>query len=199
MERKKALLVILIVLLPLFLLLFSYKSVVYVTEKTMLQQEVFDYLDGEQNLPNEFDVNERSHFEDVKRVMNFVEYVFYGLLLVISLCLTYVLKSRKFSVTERKRILQKVFLYSGIGTVGIVIVVLLGVLFDFSYVFTLFHKVFFPQGNWQFAVDSLIIQTFPVEFFISISRRIFVSALMWGIFFIGLGYYFKYDTSRNRN
>lgn len=38
--------------------------------------------------------------------------------------------------------------------------------FFFESIFMLFHVVFFPQGNYAFPVDSVIIQTFPPAFWL---------------------------------
>jgi integral membrane protein (TIGR01906 family) len=49
----------------------------------------------------------------------------------------------------------------------------------FDFLFTIFHEIIFPQGNWQFLHSSLIIQTFPEQFwFICMSLiLIFVSCV----------------------
>lgn len=39
-------------------------------------------------------------------------------------------------------------------------------IFFFEPIFMLFHVVFFPQGNYAFPVDSVIIQTFPPVFWL---------------------------------
>ncbi|MCL2818774.1 MAG: TIGR01906 family membrane protein [Actinomycetia bacterium] len=44
------------------------------------------------------------------------------------------------------------------------IFVSLFILATFDSLFTSFHKLFFPQGNWQFASDSFLIQIFPEQF-----------------------------------
>ena len=36
--------------------------------------------------------------------------------------------------------------------------------FAFDTLFTLFHEVFFPQGNWEFPVDSNMIRLYPYAF-----------------------------------
>lgn len=37
-------------------------------------------------------------------------------------------------------------------------------MFSFDFLFTQFHHLLFPQGNWMFPLDSLLIQTFPLQF-----------------------------------
>lgn len=40
------------------------------------------------------------------------------------------------------------------------------VVFAFDPLFITLHQIVFPQGNWMFAQDSLLIQTFPETFWI---------------------------------
>lgn len=45
---------------------------------------------------------------------------------------------------------------------------------EWASLFTAVHMVLFPQGNWRFPVDSLIIQTYPPLFFVEF-------AAAWGV------------------
>lgn len=67
-------------------------------------------------------------------------------------------------ITGRKRAVGRVLLASGI--VVLVAFVGLGVwaALDFTGFFTLFHNVFFSQGNWTFPYDSLLICALPTPF-----------------------------------
>lgn len=53
-------------------------------------------------------------------------------------------------------------------------------LVSWGWLFEVFHLVLFPQGNWRFPADSLIIQTYPQEFFVSF-------AIWWGLLCILVG------------
>lgn len=44
--------------------------------------------------------------------------------------------------------------------------------------FTLFHQVMFPQGNWSFPLDSTLITLFPVRFWQ-------ISAAVWAVIWLG--------------
>ena len=66
----------------------------------------------------------------------------------------------------------KVFYWSGL--VLIVLPLLLS-LVPWEALFSSFHALFFPQGNWQFPPDSLLIQTYPEGFFV-------MFAVFWGAF-----------------
>lgn len=43
---------------------------------------------------------------------------------------------------------------------------LIALILPWDAAFELFHRLFFPQGNYAFPVTSLLIQTYPEEFFI---------------------------------
>lgn len=42
-------------------------------------------------------------------------------------------------------------------------------LFDFNGLFAAFHSVLFPQGNWTFAYDSLLICMYPLDFWVGMA------------------------------
>jgi len=56
----------------------------------------------------------------------------------------------------------------------------------FGPLFTFFHRVFFPQGNWQFPSDSYLIQTFPEPFWISATALILVLVALGGVSLYGV-------------
>ena len=172
MNKNKSLLIIFCILLPLFLLLFSYKTTLFFTELTADQESTMNFLNDKGELELDYTINEKSHLQDVKQVMNNFNYLFYFSLLILTLIITYYKKDQKQ--------LKKLFKFGGITTVISLLVLLILILINFNYTFTIFHKLFFPQGNWIFVADSLLIQTFPIEFFIKISRIIFIQALILG-------------------
>lgn len=177
MKKEKVWLILFCILLPLFLLLFSYKTVSYFS----LDEEQQESIEGISSL--EYTSAELSHMQDVSKVMRGADFVFYGLLLILTLILTYYRKDIK----QTKKLLK----YGGLTTIIFVLVVLLFSLTSFDYLFTLFHQFFFPQGNWTFESSSLLLQTFPIEFFISISRNIFLGTLLLGIVFYTLTSFLK--------
>jgi len=60
-------------------------------------------------------------------------------------------------------------------------------IFSFDFLFTTFHVIFFPQGNWMFDPSSLLITMFPQTFFFDISLRIFIYAMFQALIFFGIG------------
>ncbi|MCL2491134.1 MAG: DUF1461 domain-containing protein [Coriobacteriia bacterium] len=59
---------------------------------------------------------------------------------------------------------------------------IVGVAFD--PLFTFFHEIFFPQGNWQFPIDSLLIQTFPEQFWVTIMLILLGLIFAFGVLFL---------------
>jgi len=188
---KKYLLVIFCILLPIFLMLFSYKMALEFTALDANQESTIDYLQNNRELSLNYTIMEVSHLEDVKGVIKISDYLFYFSLLVLTLILTFYRKKKE----ETKKLL----FYGGITTVIMLGMILLFLLLSFHSAFTVFHNLFFPQGNWQFASDSLLIQTFPLGFFIGMSYKIFVQSLIYGIIFILLYFLLKHAHSSQRD
>ena len=171
--KKKILLVSFCIFLPIFLLLFSYKAVLGMSDLTENQQETMNFLENKQELNLNYTSSEISHLKDVKGVMNFIDYLFYLSLIIITLIITYYKKNKKQLI--------KLFRYGGITTLISMGIILFLSLFAFNTTFTIFHQIFFPQGNWLFPTNSLLIQTFPIEFFIGISVRMFGLGILLGM------------------
>ncbi len=180
---KKIFVVIFCVVLPIFIMLFSYKSVLFFADLDINQENTIDYLQNNGELLLNYTSSEGSHLEDVKKVMRFSDYLFYFCLLVLTLILTFYRKKKE----ETKKLLVD----GGITTAVLLGMILLFLLTAFNSAFTLFHNLFFPQGNWMFAFDSLLIQTFPLDFFIGMSYKIFLLSLGLGIGIIVIGKKYK--------
>lgn len=110
-------------------------------------------------------ISEQSHMSDVKHLFFMAK-----ILLIISFLLSaYILLTSK--LEHRKELFVSAL--SAMKYLLLILVLLsLATIFFWDQIFTTFHMVFFPQGNWAFSADSLIIQLFPDQFW-------------WGI---GMGY-----------
>ncbi len=189
MNRQKGLPVLFCFIFPLLVLLFSYRITLAMTNLTENQQQVIDYLQNDAPLTLPYTAEERSHLEDVKDVMNVVDYFFYGIALVVLGTL--------FLFRHYQKDFHQLLWYSGLTTIGIILLIGILSLLSFNGLFTLFHQLFFPQGNWQFPAESLLIQTFPLDFFITISSRIFLTTLILGSLFILLSFILKRHASQS--
>lgn len=176
MKLNTVLLIIFIACLPLFSVLLSYKMALVLIDLTENQETTMNFLQGKGELTLNYNADEISHLNDVKKVMGCLDYLFYFLLLFLTLILTYHKKN--------KEQLQKLLAFGGITTIIFSLMIIIFTLLSFNYSFTIFHSIFFPQGNWSFPADSLLLQTFPLDFFISLSRSIFLGALFLGLVLI---------------
>ena len=137
---------LLCLLLSFFILLsdshFTY-SLLEKNESIQPTKELMNYFIGKGQMPEVFNAEEQSHLQDVKQIIRFT---FIALLMTILL-----------------------LLYSGYnakaGTIILLCILAAAVIIPFDALFTKFHQIFFPQGNWTFAVDSTLITFYPQNFF----------------------------------
>ena len=156
-------------ILVLVVLLSSYEIVAFFTDFTPEQQKVIDYVRGRGELSG-FTEGEVSHLDDVQQVMTWAQWV-----LIVALIV---------AVLGRW---QGLF-YGGVMGIFLMLILVLMQLLSFDYLFYWFHRLFFEAGSWVFSADSQIIQLFPIEFFMRMARRIFVSALGMFLVLVGVGY-----------
>jgi uncharacterized membrane protein len=156
-------------ILVLVVLLSSYELVVFFTDFTPEQQQVINYVHGRGELAG-FTEAEVEHLGDVRYVMAWSWWVLiFGLAVV---------------VLGRG---QGLF-FAGVLGICIMFILVLMQSLSFDYLFYWFHRLFFTQGSWVFAADSRIIQLFPLEFFMRMAQRIFVSALGMFLALMGIGW-----------
>ncbi len=196
-QRKwnSALMVAFCLLLTIFLLLLSYKLTLLFVGLTPDQQNTLDFLKEKSKLPLNLSLgytpDELSHLQDVQKLMKGADILFYILLLVLTLIITVFRKERK--------LLKELFRKGGITTLIALLVIFGFTLLSFDQSFVIFHNLFFPQGNWLFPEDSLLIQTFPLYFFTRISTLIFIGALVGGIIFILVSFNTKELNTKESN
>lgn len=119
-----------------------------------LQIEV-TFSDGSK--ANFYTETELSHMDDC-------QVLFVGGTKIAYSCLALLALSVGFLIFKRKEITSKQINYYFIGLAGIVaMMAFIGIyaVIDFNRAFTIFHEIFFPQGNWQFSYNSYMIQMLP--------------------------------------
>ena len=87
----------------------------------------------------------------------------------------------------RKRLVGNVLMAAGITV--FVVFAALGIFaaIDFNRFFTVFHSVFFSQGNWTFPYDSLLICALPTEFWVGMGVIWLAVAALVSILSIAIG------------
>lgn len=75
--------------------------------------------------------------------------------------------------TQQHEELHSFLQLSAVFTVSLFILFTVAVLATWSRVFTVFHELIFPQGNWSFIAERSLIRLFPEQFW-------FAFAISWG-------------------
>lgn len=122
-------------------------------------QQLIQTFAGINTIPENFNTEEKSHLEDVTLLIR----IAFFLLAVISIIL--------FRNKQWMKITSK-------GTIILLIILALATIIPFDSLFTTFHQILFPQGNWTFPVDSTIISFYPKEFFQNYSIAIAIHAIV---------------------
>lgn len=134
---------------------------------------LLSYFKGEANLQY-FSDREQSHLEDVKNLLG----TFFTILSIAVAILIITLTTLFF--VNREEFLDNLFKQLFLG--GLSSFALLALLFlaslNFSMTFEGFHKLFFPQGNYSFAPNSLLITLFPTVFFKNFFIKILLNSLL---------------------
>ncbi|MBI4151712.1 DUF1461 domain-containing protein [Candidatus Woesearchaeota archaeon] len=180
-------------LLAFFLVLASVKATIFFSSYLPEQQEVVDYLLQKGELSGAYTDAERAHLDDVQKLFQKGNALF---LMILGIGLIFI--SLNHARFRESTLFWTVVLSNGIAIVLLSLFALGAVRFFFTEAFTQFHEFFFPQGNWQFPADSLLIQTFPLEFFLRMSIKIGLGILAGGILFILIPLYLRHGhQSRN--
>lgn len=155
-----------------------------------ITENMFGFFKGKQEL-NHFTDEEKSHMGDVKFVISSINFIYYSstIFFIIIFMILYLLsKKNKLLFIEH---LSKIILYGSTAALAFLILLFLWSVFSFDTLFFLMHLIIFPQGNWTFPAESLLITLFPERFFFDMALRIFVYAIFQaGVFFL-IGYWLR--------
>ncbi len=138
---------------------FADKSVPDVTAKQLIEYFKSDSLE----LPgiDLFNQKEKEHLLDVKLLIDWSLDKYFFFLIVSMLCVLLLY------FVDKKNFIKRVsysLLFGGLLTIIFTIVLVISIL-KFDFMFTQFHLVFFPQGNWMFPTEYNLIKLFPKSFF----------------------------------
>ncbi len=145
-----------------------------------LSMNVLNYLKGQGELDSRYSSSEQSHFRDVKHVLDFAKALALGLSFFVLMYLTL------FFVLDKSEIYRLLRL-SGIMIISFFSLLLITIAISFNGVFYLFHALLFPQGNWMFLFNSVIIIVFSEGFFVKAAIASFLFSLGTGIILLGVG------------
>lgn len=133
-----------------------------------------------------FRQDEISHLYDVRALFTIVFVIYYiSILLFVVIILLLAEKNIKNFLKNT----GKIFIAAPV-LILIFIIVLYFLGKNFPVLFDNFHKVFFPQGNYTFAGNSLIISIFPSGFFYDFFIRLVTGSAIISVIFLFAGVVF---------
>ena len=118
-------------------------------------EERFDDIDISALNAAPYTADELSHLQDVRTLIGWALVATYAVAVVN----TAILSATKHSAFARRSTRA-----AGIVCLVLPVVIAAALLLDFGQSFTAFHEVLFPQGNWMFPYDSLLITVNPAPF-----------------------------------
>lgn len=130
-----------------------------------LNDDVMDFIAGdkEEVETDMFTEGEKAHLADVKNLVELLLDVLKYALVFTAVILMYYWKDKE---------LRRALYYGGIATAVVLVLVLLAGLINFNAAFMLFHKVFFPQGNYLFRTNLPLL--YNTSFYVALGWRIFL-------------------------
>jgi len=191
---KKFVLIVLLTILPL--LLSSYIMILspsffdkafsqygvseMYSDVSFFHSGVMDYIvDRNEEMPLSIYLNERelTHMEDVKEGFFYFNLVF--LLVLAGSVLLLLLIS--------KREIGRVFLYGGIFSLELGVLLLLSFGLNFNGANDVFHSLFFTGDSWLFEVSDNIVNIYPQGLFFDLFKGIFLMTVWVSVGFVGIG------------
>ncbi len=154
-----------------------------VENATQIHSDLMQYLNEDYfgyertHLIDSFTKREQAHLKDVKLLIDLICILYY-MLSVLLIGLLYYLPVSAILLSLRNAGIAVVVMVALIGAVALI---------NFSAVWNAFHHIFFPQGNWRFPADSLLIQLYPAGYFQAFAQRFGLYALTFGILSIMIG------------
>ncbi|MBU2633894.1 MAG: DUF1461 domain-containing protein [Nanoarchaeota archaeon] len=155
------------------------------------KEKLFDYFKGENLDTDFFNEKEKLHLVDVKNLIQKTFILLYIVLIVFVLLLFYLIYNKKYLVIGDS------FIFSGIITMGFLIILSL---FSFSSLFYKFHLLFFKNNLWLLdpLTDNLI-KMFPEWFFYDFFKRLVLNSFFTSLFLIIIGGIIKYVCTQHKS
>ena len=180
-----------ILLIPIFILLLSFKVFVY-DENSYKQQfrenniytkynesyvnnissNLINYFKDKEELKDYYTYRERIHLEDVKKLINNALKLFYIIFIALLIIFSY-LK------------------YGGILNLIIYFIIYIISLINFEKFFIKFHQILFTNDYWILNPTDILVNVFTQEFFISILRKIMTTSIILSLLFILAGIFIE--------
>lgn len=146
---------------------------------------VISFVSGKSSLSGEFNYDESSHLEDVKRVLTTIKRLYYAAVIFLAAAVIYLFRAKKFL-----KLMPKAFILSGSVSLLLLLILFVSSL-SFSSLFSILHRPFFSSGTWLFPADSLLINLFPQQFFSDFAGMFFLLLLVNSSAFLIIGLFVR--------
>jgi integral membrane protein (TIGR01906 family) len=184
-------LVYFVLYVALISLLLQQSTYTHITDITQQKQNaaIIDYLRWPFFTPNELSFlsdAEASHMADVKETFNAAFILWLAATGIIAgIVGTFTYHSWWSRIDE---LFTRSLRASGWTLLAIALFLVLASLLNFERLWLIFHAIFFPQGNWMFSPDSILITLYPSAFFERFVLRWLLSISSFGIVAIVVSY-----------
>ncbi|HIH26080.1 DUF1461 domain-containing protein [Candidatus Woesearchaeota archaeon] len=193
-----------ILLIPIFILLLSFKVFVY-DENSYKQQfrenniytkynesyvnnissNLINYFKDKEELKDYYTYRERIHLEDVKKLINNALKLFYIIFIALLIIFSYLIQKKDY------KILSRILKYGGILNLIIYFIIFIISLINFEKFFIKFHQILFTNDYWILNPTDILVNVFTQEFFISILRKIMTTSIILSLLFILAGIFIE--------
>jgi len=132
---------------------------------------------------NFFTSNEINHLKDVRILLSKIFILYYASIILIIIFTAFLIERDIF------KFIKNIGYISVISSTIVILILVFFYLFGqrFDELFENFHLTFFPQGNYAFPQNSLIITLFPFGFFYDFFKRLVLSSLIMSVSFLTVG------------
>jgi integral membrane protein (TIGR01906 family) len=133
--------------------------------------EVYDFLKNKNQL-DFLNEQEIFHMEEVKKVIDNFDSLFYVAMLFVIISLAF---------TKNKHEITNLLMYGSIASLISILIIVLMISFSFDNTFNNFHKPLFTEDTYTFPHNSTIKTIFPDYFFEEISKAILISSIFFNL------------------
>ena len=164
----------LVILIPLLIIFLNFQFIIFSNgNSTAVNENVLNYFKNRGDLKFNFTMEETVHLKDVKSLINTLNITTAVLAIITAIILIL-----------NKETISKQLILAGIISAGIVLIL---AVIDYSTLFTLFHKTLFTNNYWILPKESLLIKTYPSDFFTNASKRLALNIIITSFVSTGLG------------
>ena len=128
-----------------------------------------------------FTAQEKSHLQDVRNLIRGLKHLSILAILLLAGSIYYLSRLKKF-----KENIKRILIFSGISTLAVLAIIFVLSL-NFPAFFENFHRILFPQGNYSFLAQDLLIKMFPENFFNEFAQKMFFHILIISLIILTLG------------